>query len=576
MGLHCLRSHHRQSKVLESIRDLLNSTPDALLVCDKHGKIIMANKQAETLLEYSQRELLSLQVEDLMPERFRARHVTFRTTYEAYPETRSMGQGRELLALTKSEQEIPVEIALGYTSDKDLKVLVALRDITSRKEDEQTIYQLAYYDTLTGLPNRLHFNEHSKKVIERARKEKWRFAFFLVDLDDFKRVNDTFGHYYGDSLLKEIAIRLQDVINDGYTDKEQCRGFASRLGGDEFVLIVEQLNDAREAESFAENIFSQFDEPIIIEDQEVFVKLSLGIGLYPHDGSSVSSLLKSADLALYAAKEKGKNQYHFHEASMNTHMVEYFQYESALRYFIDTQDFTVHYQPVINVSDGSICGAEALFRGNTLKYSDMHLDRMITIAEESGMIIPLGKIILLHACTDCVEWIKQKKDVVLSVNASIRELNEPDFTDHVAWVLKETGLPPQNLAIEVTESLFMINYNENVRKLKKLKEMGVRVSIDDFGKGYSSMSYLRQLPADKLKVDKEFVDHIVDDKKSEEIVKGITLMAQTLGMVVCVEGVETDEQFKILREIKVDQVQGYLTGRPIPAEQFIAMMEQEN
>lgn len=570
----CVRTRRQQKKDITSITDLLNAIPDAILICDNHGRIIKANDQSADLLGYTNKEIIGMPVEELMPARFREHHVKLRDSFFAEPKARPMGQGRELVVLTKDGNEIPVEIALGHTTNGDTRVLIVLRDITLRREDEQTIYQLAYYDTLTGLPNRLHFNEHVKKVIERAREQKWRFAFFLVDLDDFKRINDTLGHYAGDELLKEIAVRLQHVIELRCEDENECQCFAARLGGDEFVLIIERLRDARQAEDVAELIFSQFDTPVIVEDQEIYVKLSVGIGLYPHDGSSPSSLLKSADLALYTAKEKGKNQFHFHEASMNAQVVEYFQYESALRYFIDTNDFEVHYQPIVSVKDGSICGAEALFRGNRLKYSNLRLDRTITIAEDSGMIVSLGRNILRRACEDCVECIRGGYNAVISVNISIRELNEPDFIENLSRTLEETGLPPSNLAIEVTESLFMVNYNENIRKLKKLKEMGIFLSIDDFGKGYSSMSYLRRLPADKLKIDKEFIDHIAVDVKSEEIVRGITMMAQTLGMVVCAEGVETDEQFKVLREVGVDQVQGYLTGRPVPANELINMMKE--
>ena len=454
--------------------------------------------------------------------------------------------------------------------------IITVVDITKQKEDEETIYHLAYYDTLTGLPNRLHFNERVENIIQHAQDTSTQFAVFLVDLDNFKRINDTMGHHTGDQVLKEIAIRLNDVVTHHCSISSEIGDcFAARLGGDEFVLIVENIVDIDKAQMIAETIYDQFDQPISIEQHKYFAKLSLGIGIYPHDGDTISLLLKSADLALYTAKHRGKNQYFFHEASMSSRLEQLIYYEQAINYFIKSQDFQLAIQPIMCCDTHQIIGGEILFRGNQQKYQNIKLQKLISIAESNNDIVALGKQILYNGCKIGYSCVQIDPSIVLSINVSIRELEDFSFINDIKRTLELTNFPPQNLAIEVTESLFMSNFKNNVNKLNQLKQMGIHISIDDFGKGYSSMSYLRYLPDDKLKIDREFIRDLDNDAKSQEIIKGITLMGKALNMTVCVEGVETRQQYDIIRQLDVDQIQGYFMGPPVASDNFFQLLERQ-
>lgn len=455
-----------------------------------------------------------------------------------------------------------------------VEVLVNFTDITQRKKSEDTIYNLAYYDSLTGLPNRTYFAEHIPQRLEQAGNDHRKLALFVVDVDDFKRVNDNYGHPAGDEMLKVIATQLAGLIEHRCEHEDICRCFAARLGGDEFVLIVEEIETAQQAQSVADKIFASFVEPVTIEGQKMHVGLSIGIALYPYDGSNVSTLLKSADLALYAAKDKGKNMYHFHEIAMNTRLEEHMQYESALHYFIDTGDFDLHYQPIFQMGTGILCGAETLFRSNKRRYQDMHLERLIGVAEETGLIIPLGKQILRRAC---ITWRKNmgKTNGVVSVNLSMRQLEDQSIVKDILDILYETGLEPEQLTIEITETAFMRSFHENIRKLNKLRDAGIHIAVDDFGKGYSSMSYIQQLPVSKLKIDMAFIRAMEEDTKSAEIVKVIIILARTLGLTSLAEGVETQSQYDKLTEFECDEVQGFFSGKPMPMKNFMDMVENK-
>lgn len=447
-------------------------------------------------------------------------------------------------------------------------VVFQVVDITERKEAEETIYHLAYYDTLTGLPNRLFFNDHSKIVLERTREQKGRFAYLLVDLDNFKAVNDTYGHHVGDALLKEVAVKLSDVIDARCNDRTGCGCFTSRLGGDEFVMILEHLQDAKDAAATAELILAAFKDPIVAGPHELPVSLSIGIGLYPYDATSVSTLLKASDLALYAAKEKGKNTFFFHEASLNTKFEQEFEYQTTIRYFIETGDFNLVYQPIVDTRTGEICSAEVLFAGNKTKYPNLDVQAMIMVAEDTGLIISLGDAILRRACEEFNKYLVKSAPphFQIAVNVSMRQLDDPDFVSKIFEAIDDTKMDSTRLALEITETAFATRNREISTKIDRLRAAGVLFAIDDFGRGYSSMSYLRTLTAHKLKIDQSFITDLVSDKRTVEIVRTISLMSQTLGLVCIAEGVETADQYKILREIGVDRLQGYLISPPLDVQ----------
>lgn len=441
----------------------------------------------------------------------------------------------------------------------------------SKKTSEDTIYKLAYYDTLTELPNRYHFNEKAVQLVKRASEHQKTLALFLVDLDDFKKVNDTLGHHTGDEVLKEIARRLDKSLHDAscYT---KCglihdpNNFTARLGGDEFVLIINDIVDEFQCGKIAENIIAEFTKPITVDGYDLDATISVGVSILPVDGRDLSSLLKAADLALYHAKDHGKNQYSFHKQSMVTQLKEAMLYEKVIRDIIDTGDFDIHYQPIYNVQQYKICGVESLLRVKHDLLPDLELEKLIKVAEDTGLIVPLGEEILRRACWQCRGCLDDGHDLVAAVNLSIRQLEHHDIIQTIFNILKETNLPPENLALEVTETSLMNKFKPINEKLSILRGAGIHISLDDFGTGYSSMEYVKRLSVDKLKIDISFIRDINENEKSVEIVRAMTLLGKTLGMKVCAEGIETEKQFLTVRNIGVDQAQGYLLGKPMSVD----------
>ena len=566
--------HFRQRGILakrvaeenkQQFNALFNQTAFGVIVLDTDGTLIHANQVFTSLLGYELKDVIGKSIcsiihpDDLQDFEERLEFIQSDPTANAVKEKRFLKTNGEYVWML---------LSCAYVQSSNQIVGQAI-DISDRKDAEDTIYQLAYYDTLTGMPNRLHFNEYARQTLDRARNSKHRFAIFLVDLDNFKAVNDTFGHHIGDALLKEIAIRLDNVVSLRCELEEHCRCFSSRLGGDEFVLVIEKLEDVNEAEQIADWVFSAFKEPIVVGPHELTVSLSIGISIYPYDGQSVSSLLRSADLALYAAKDKGKNTFFFHDVSMNHKFEEQFEYQSVLRYMIDTKDFDLMFQPIIDVASGKVTGAEVLLGGNKIKYPRLDIQNLIMMAEDNGTIVELGAMILEKACK---EYVRELQPIVpsyfgLSVNVSIRQLEDPSFVATVANIIHDTGMPPEHLILEITETAMSTHFQDASKKLHKLADIGVRIAIDDFGKGYSSMSHLRQLHTHKLKIDKSLVDDVVN-QKGKEIVRTIMLMCRALQLECVAEGVETDVVFRIIREIGCCEAQGYLISPSLLIQDF--------
>ena len=436
---------------------------------------------------------------------------------------------------------------------------------------------LAYYDTLTQLPNRLNFKKRLSKLIDRPKESRKRIACILIDVDDFKRINDTLGHVGGDDFLIDIGKRLQQTV-DFYCKHHSkpmnpCQCFVARLGGDEFVMVLDNAQDSKEIIQSLDYLYKLLEPPFTVEGRDVFPSMSSGVSLYPYDGTSISALLKSADLALYAAKDAGKKRYYFHESSMNTRVEECIQLEQYLLYFIDTGDFDIDFQPQVDINTGKVVGGEALFRGNKKTQPNLNLGNLISVAEETGLIVPLGKKILERACMECKLCMDSgREDINISVNASMRQLEEHDFVPMVLDILDKTELPPERLTIEITETIFMQNFSDNVKKLEQLAEKGIQVVLDDFGTGYSSMGYIRRLPISGLKLDIQFISNL-DHEKDAEISKAIILMAKTLGLTAVAEGVETKEQVDILRSFGCDKIQGYYYSKPLTPQDFCNILD---
>lgn len=450
-----------------------------------------------------------------------------------------------------------------------------------RKDEIARLTKLAYYDTLTGLPNRVLFQEESAKLLKYSEDESEPLAVFLIDLDNFKNINDTHGHHVGDALLKQIAARIDAVriarcgvaeTVRKYND-HKCRCFASRLGGDEFVVMFEHM-DKHEAELIAAQTIATLKEPVTIDDLEVTASASLGISLYPWDAETVSDLLKAADLAMYSAKEHGKDKFEFYKSSMNTKIELRVEAELLVRNMIETGNVELHFQPIFDVVSEQIVACEALLRGSK-SGKTFHPTELIAVAEESNLIVPLGTAILKKATEFGCACLDAGFDVVVGVNVSSPQLVDPNFTRIITNTLAETGFPATNLVLEITETILISNFTTSAQTLSELQEMGIKISMDDFGKGYSSFDYLRVLPIKKIKIDMAFVQALGEDPKAAAIVRGIIEMADALGMDTCAEGVETKLQLLKLRELGCERAQGYYKSPALTPRQFLELLTHE-
>ncbi|MCP3871282.1 MAG: EAL domain-containing protein [Gammaproteobacteria bacterium] len=443
-----------------------------------------------------------------------------------------------------------------------------LQDITELHEAEVRIHKLAYFDSLTGLPNREFFKERVALSISIARRHDRQMALLFLDLNNFKRINDTLGHRVGDLLLVATAERLTKsmratdmVTRDDQLDKLEN---LARLGGDEFTVLLSELDRSEDAGRIARRIIDVLSEPVILEGHEVYVTPSIGISVYPADGETAEELLKNADMAMYYAKRNTKELYQYYNQSMNEFALRRLTVENNLRKAIERNELTLNYQPQMDVANGGVSGMEALLRWNSKALGRVGPDDFIPLAEETGLIIPIGEWVLRTACHQAKEWIdKGHQFSRVAVNVSAVQFSEPDFVQLVRDILDETQLAPNALELEVTESLLMRNAERAIETLNHLKALGVQLAIDDFGTGYSSLSYLKQFPIDRLKIDKAFVRDVDTDPDDAAIAKAVIAMAGSMDLKVIAEGVENSEQMTFLRDKHCDEVQGYFLSRPI-------------
>lgn len=436
------------------------------------------------------------------------------------------------------------------------------RDVTQLKRSEARISYLATRDPLTELPNRLLFNDRLEQGVISARRAGDALGVLFIDLDRFKNINDSLGHHIGDLLLKEVAQRMAGCIRGGDT--------LARLGGDEFVIALEQLRRAEDATHIAAKIVQALSRPIEVGGQTLSTSCSIGISIFPVDADDVSTLMRNADTAMYHAKEKGRNNFQFFSPDMNVRAVERHKLEVALRLALERNEFMLHYQPQMVLSSGKIVATEALIRWQHPERGLIAPGSFIATAEETGLIEPIGRWVLMQACAQAKQWHDTGADLIrVAVNISARQLLDPrEFLRYVQQVLDETGLDPRSLELEVTESLLLENVEDNIEVFRKLGKLGIHIAVDDFGTGYSSLAYLKQLPIDTLKVDRTFVRDIETDPEDAAIVTAIIAMAHSLKLRVTAEGVETPGQLQALRALNCDQYQGYLLSRPVGSDEF--------
>jgi len=439
-----------------------------------------------------------------------------------------------------------------------------VEDITERRLYQTRIERQANYDTLTGLANRSLLQDRLQQALLTAASFGTRIAVAFVDLDRFKYINDSLGHHVGDELLKEVASRIQACVRECDT--------VARLGGDEFVLLINGHSGPESVRYLMERLLAVVSQPWTIDQGEFHVSCSIGIALHPEDGEDARTLLKHADSAMYRAKDSGRNNSQFFTRDLNTLMTERLEMDGHLRRALDRRQFVLAYQPRVNLDGGRIVAAEALLRWRIPNRGTIAPQKFIALAEETGLIVPIGKWVLQTACAQNKAWQDEgHAPIVVSVNVSARQFRQENIVQTVAEVLKDTGLEARYLELELTESMVMHDAAKLVAMLDELKDLGVQISVDDFGTGYSSLSYLKRFPVDRLKIDRSFVEHIATDPDDATIVRTIIALGHNLGLKVVAEGVESEEQLRFLRSNFCDEAQGYLMGRPVSARHLRRM-----
>ncbi len=438
------------------------------------------------------------------------------------------------------------------------------RHIADLQQAQDTIWRMAYYDPLTGLPNRHLFEDRLQMAMAQARRRGLQVGVLFLDLDRFKLVNDSFGHAFGDKLLRLVARRLGQAIDTGQT--------LARTGGDEFIVLLPDVERESEVEEAARRLLHVMQMPFELEGRELYVTASIGVVLFPLHGEDPQTLVRNADIAMYRAKESGRNTYEVYSALLDLGMVQRLSMESDLHRALQREELVLHYQPIVNVETGEIVGVEALVRWLHPERGVLYPDAFIPLAEDSGLIVPLGEWVLRAACRQAIAWQEAGAGpLFISVNLSPRQMRQ-ELASVVAQVLRETGLSPSHLMLEVTEGAIMVEMERAISLLLSLRGMGVQVCVDDFGTGHSSLSHLKMLPVDVIKVDRSFVWDMVGNRADAAIVASVVTLAQALGLRVIAEGVETEEQAALLRRMGCREMQGFLFSRPLPEAEMTELL----
>ncbi len=548
-------------------RGLVESSSDWIWEVDANARYVYASPKIKELLGYAPDEVIGKTPFDLMPAE-EARSVAH--DFASIAAERRPFQALENQNLHKDGRIVVLETSGVPILDQDGNLLGYRgvdRDITARKQAEERVIYLAYYDDLTGLPSRMLFKDRlSQAFIEADRKERLAGVMFM-DIDHFKDVNDTLGHAAGNVLLQAAAKRLEGCFRPSDT--------VARFGGDEFAVVLADVGHVDDVVQVAQHVVDGFKEPFDILGHEMFVTFSMGITLYPFDDGSVENLLRNADSAMYAAKAAGRNCYRFYAASMTARTTERLALQAGLRQALDHGEFILHYQPQLEIGSNRIIGVEALVRWQHPENGMISPAQFIPVAEETGMIVPLGEWVLRTACQQAKAWQEQGLlDVCMAVNLSARQFREPLFSQRILAIVNETGLDPHSLELEITESVLVDGMESVNVVLQEFKRAGIMISLDDFGTGYSSLSYLKHFPIDKLKIDQSFVRDVLTDVNDAGLVRAIIAMARALQLRVIAEGVETQAQFDSLRTDGCDEIQGYFVARPMPAEQVADLILQ--
>jgi diguanylate cyclase (GGDEF)-like protein/PAS domain S-box-containing protein len=544
------------------LRAIVEAEPECVKIMAADGTVLQMNPAGLAMLEARPEQVIGKSLVHLLAPEHRE---PFRKLIEGVLRGERGKLEFEIVGFQGTHRWLETH-AVPLSSEGTTLVLSVTRDITERKLAEQRLRHLAHNDHLTGLPNRVHFIERLQRAMADADRNERLVGIVFLDLDRFKYINDSLGHEAGDLLLQEVAVRLSGAVRRGDT--------VARFSGDEFALVLADMAHVDDATHVAQKILDIFMQPFRIAGRELFLTASLGITLYPFDDRDAAGLLRNADVAMYRAKELGRNGFQFYAAEMTAKASERLALENDLRAALDRGELLLHYQPIADCRTGRLLGVEALARWHHPRRGMVSPLQFIPLAEETGLIVPLGEWVLRTACTQAEAWRRLGYPwLTVAVNLSARQLQRQDLAAMVYGVLQATGLPPGCLVLELTESTIMQQADAAIATLRELKAMDIGLSVDDFGTGYSSLSYLKRLPIDTLKIDKSFVHDIPGDADDIAIAAAIITMAHSLGLKVVAEGVETAEQLAFLRAHRCDSMQGYYLSRPLPAEQFETLLQ---
>jgi diguanylate cyclase (GGDEF)-like protein/PAS domain S-box-containing protein len=549
----------------------LNSIGDAVVSTDVSGHVTYLNVIAEGLTGWSQQEASGRTLEEV----FRIVDATTRETAQnpmklAIRENKAVALPPNCVLIRRDGVEAAIEDSAAPIHDRRGAVtgaVMVFHDVSAARAMTLKMSYLAQHDSLTDLPNRILMNDRLVEAIELSSRHQRKLAVLFVDLDRFKRVNDSLGHVVGDRLLQSVACRIFTCVRSSDT--------VSRQGGDEFVILLWEVRHAEDASVKADTILHALREPHRIGEHMVHVTASIGVVTYPDDGTDAETLLKNADFAMYHAKNCGRDNYQFFKPEMNARAAERQALEGDLRHAIERQDLLLNYQPKINLATGEITGVEALIRWRHPQRGLVPPAQFIAVAEECGLIVPIGRWVLREACRQARAWQEAGLPAIrIAVNISAVELRAADFVSNVLSVLADTGLEARYLELELTETFLMQEANSTVAVLRALKDAGVHLALDDFGTGYSSLSYLQRFPIDTLKIDQSFVQDLATDAGAANIISAVISMGDSLHMRVVAEGIETKEQLEFLQKHGCPVGQGYYFSRPVPAVEFGALLER--
>jgi diguanylate cyclase (GGDEF)-like protein/PAS domain S-box-containing protein len=557
------RSQEATEKHRSELQTAIDSLPAMICYADTAMRFVYANQRYADWLGCAREALQGRHIREIVGEDTFAMMLPYLEQALAGREVRYERRQR-------GHDGVPRDFEVHYVPHRDAAgavcgYFVMLTDVTERKKDEEMLHFLANHDQLTALPNRNLFSEHLAVAVAQAERNGERLAALFIDLDRFKNVNDTLGHESGDLLLQQVARRFRACLRES--------DIVARLGGDEYTVLLRAVHDTQEVAVCAQKLLDALAAPVEVLGHELYVTCSIGISIFPDDARDPATLLKNADIAMYRAKDQGKNTYQFFSSEVTAARFEHLMLETSLRRALEREEFVLHYQPIVELHSLRVAGMEALLRWQHPDHGTVSPAKFIPLAEETGLILPIGQWVLEQACVQARALHDAgHRGLTVSVNLSPRQFRQPDLSRSVARALDAAGLDPHRLTLEVTEGSVMENPDAAVRTLHELGAMGIGVSIDDFGTGYSSLSYLKRFPIDSLKIDQSFVRDITTDADDAAITSAVIAMGHSLRLNIVAEGVETQDQLAFLRERGCHAAQGYLFGRPVAGDAFTAKL----